>query len=117
MIFEISSCESKEQPTARQRPNESLTKDRFHGIDELVDSGVAVDFEDGVALEHDGNVYSCDHYVYPEYRLARHGQKSLAEMVFSPRQIKFGYAKSETLPRYCRDCSYLKDCWGECPKN
>ena len=36
MIFEISSCESKEQPTARQRPNESLTKDRFHGIDELV---------------------------------------------------------------------------------
>ena len=71
----------------------------------------------GVALEHDGNVYSCDHYVYPEYRLGTPREKSLAEMVFSPRQIKFGYAKSETLPRYCRDCSYLKDCWGECPKN
>ena len=38
-------------------------------------------------------------------------------MVFSPEQVKFGYAKSETLPRYCRDCAYLKDCWGECPKN
>ena len=38
-------------------------------------------------------------------------------MVFSPAQVKFGYAKSETLPRYCRECIYLKDCWGECPKN
>ena len=38
-------------------------------------------------------------------------------MVFSPAQVKFGYAKSEALPRYCRECLYLKDCWGECPKN
>ena len=71
----------------------------------------------GVALEHDGSVYSCDHYVYPEYRLGTIQEKPLAEMVFSPRQIKFGYAKSETLPRYCRECTYLNDCWGECPKN
>lgn len=71
----------------------------------------------GVALEHDGSVYSCDHYVYPEYRLGSLREKPLAEMVFAPEQVKFGYAKSETLPRYCRDCSYLKDCWGECPKN
>jgi len=71
----------------------------------------------GVAMEHDGSVYSCDHYVYPEYRLGTVQEKSLAEMVFSPEQVKFGYAKSETLPRYCRECSYLKDCWGECPKN
>jgi uncharacterized protein len=71
----------------------------------------------GVALEHDGSVYACDHYVYPEYRLGTVRDKSLAEMVFSPEQVKFGYAKSETLPRYCRECSYLKDCWGECPKN
>jgi uncharacterized protein len=71
----------------------------------------------GVALEHDGSVYSCDHYVYPEYRLGTVQEKPLAEMVFSPEQVKFGYAKSEALPRYCRECSYLKDCWGECPKN
>ena len=44
-------------------------------------------------------------------------EKPFAEMVFSPAQVKFGYAKSETLRRYCRKCSYLKDCWGECPKN
>ena len=71
----------------------------------------------GVALEHDGSVYSCDHYVYPEYRLGTVREKPLAEMVFSPEQVKFDYAKSETLPRYCREFSYLKDCWGECPKN
>jgi uncharacterized protein len=71
----------------------------------------------GVALEHDGSVYSCDHYVYPEYRLGTVREKSLAGMVFSPEQVKFGYAKSEALPRYCRECPYLEDCWGECPKN
>jgi uncharacterized protein len=49
----------------------------------------------GVAVEHDGSVYSCDHYVYPEYRLGTIGDKPLAEMVFSPTQVKFGYAKSE----------------------
>jgi uncharacterized protein len=38
-------------------------------------------------------------------------------MVFSPQQVKFGYAKSETLPAYCRQCEFLRDCWGECPKN
>jgi uncharacterized protein len=38
-------------------------------------------------------------------------------MVFDPAQVRFGYAKSETLPKYCRECSYLGDCWGECPRN
>ena len=71
----------------------------------------------GVAVEHDGSVYSCDHYVYPEYRLGHLRERPLAEMVFSPAQVKFGYAKAETLPRYCRECAYLRDCWGECPKN
>jgi uncharacterized protein len=71
----------------------------------------------GVALEHDGSVYSCDHYVYPEYRLGNVRQKSLGEMVFAPQQVRFGYAKSETLPKYCRQCEFLTDCWGECPKN
>jgi uncharacterized protein len=71
----------------------------------------------GVAVEHDGSVYACDHYVYPEYRLGKLGEKPLSEMVFSPTQVRFGYAKSETLPKYCRDCVFLRDCWGECPKN
>lgn len=71
----------------------------------------------GVALEHDGSVYSCDHYVYPEYRLGNVQQKSLGDMVFSPQQVRFGYAKSESLPTCCRQCEYLTDCWGECPKN
>jgi uncharacterized protein len=71
----------------------------------------------GVVVEHDGSVYSCDHYVYPEYRLGTLQGQSLADMVFSPQQVKFGYAKSETLPRYCRECPFLTDCWGECPKN
>jgi len=71
----------------------------------------------GVAIEHDGSVYSCDHYVYPEYRLGSVGKKSLGDMVFSPEQVRFGYAKSESLPDYCKQCEFLTDCWGECPKN
>ena len=71
----------------------------------------------GVVFEHDGSVYACDHYVYPEYRLGNVREKSLGDMVFSPTQVKFGYAKSETLPAYCKRCEFLTDCWGECPKN
>ncbi len=70
-----------------------------------------------VAVEHDGGLYSCDHYVYPEYRLGSVRDKTLQQMVFSPTQVKFGYAKSETLPRYCQECAFKTDCWGECPKN
>lgn len=71
----------------------------------------------GVAIEHDGDVYSCDHYVYPEYRLGNVRDRLLGELVFSPKQVKFGYAKSESLPDYCRRCEFLTDCCGECPKN
>ncbi|WP_346297102.1 anaerobic sulfatase maturase [Rhodopseudomonas sp. P1] len=71
----------------------------------------------GVALEHDGGVYACDHYVYPQYLLGNLSETSLSEMVFSERQMAFGYAKSEMLPDDCRACEYLRDCWGECPGN
>jgi uncharacterized protein len=71
----------------------------------------------GIALEHDGDVYSCDHYVYPEYRLGNVRERSLGAMVFAPDQLRFGYARSETLPSYCKQCAFLSDCWGECPKN
>jgi uncharacterized protein len=71
----------------------------------------------GVAVENDGSVYACDHYVYPEYRLGNIRDRALGSQVFSRNQVKFGYAKNETLPKACRECLYLADCWGECPKN
>ena len=71
----------------------------------------------GVVVENDGGVYACDHYVYPEYRLGNLKDSALDAQVFSRTQVKFGYAKNETLPKYCRQCPYLTDCWGECPKN
>ena len=71
----------------------------------------------GLAVEHDGSVYSCDHYVYPEYRLGNIMDTALDTQAFSRTQVKFGYAKNEPLPAYCRQCPCLTDCWGECPKN
>jgi uncharacterized protein len=70
-----------------------------------------------LAMEHDGSVYSCDHYVYPEYRLGHIDETPLAQMVASERQVKFGNDKRETLPRYCVECEVRFACNGECPKN
>lgn len=70
-----------------------------------------------MALEHDGSVYSCDHYVYPEYYLGKLGERSMQEMVNDPRQQKFGRDKKELLPRKCRECYYLAACNGGCPKH
>src|SRR4029078_12494360 len=69
----------------------------------------------GVAGETDGSVYSCDHYVYPEYRMGNLRTVSLSDMVFSESQKRFGFAKRDTLPRYCHECKYVSRCWGECP--
>ncbi len=71
----------------------------------------------GLALERDGSVYACDHYVYPEYRLGTVQETPLAEMAFSERQERFGRAKEADLPGYCRRCEYQFACFGECPKN
>ena len=70
-----------------------------------------------LAVEHDGEVYACDHYVYPEYRIGNIGQTHLGHLAFAPAQREFGRAKSASLPQKCRDCDYLRLCWGECPKN
>lgn len=70
-----------------------------------------------VAVEHNGDVYSCDHYVYPEYRLGNMAETTLRDMVRSPQQIAFGEAKRDTLPRQCRECDVLFACRGECPKH
>ncbi|MCX6089139.1 MAG: anaerobic sulfatase maturase [Candidatus Atribacteria bacterium] len=69
-----------------------------------------------LALESDGSVFSCDHYVYPEYRLG-HIKQGLSSLVYSARQADFGYYKQKSLPEYCRKCPYLFACRGECPKN
>ncbi|MFZ1320047.1 MAG: anaerobic sulfatase maturase [Ignavibacteria bacterium] len=71
----------------------------------------------GLAVENEGSVYSCDHYVYPEYKVGNVMENNLAEMVFSESQTKFGTAKSDYLPEYCMKCEFLTDCYGECPKN
>lgn len=71
----------------------------------------------GLAIEHDGQVYPCDHYVYPEYRLGSIREHELADMVFSERQQAFGMQKRDSLPALCKRCESLKLCWGECPKH
>ncbi|MFH1282347.1 MAG: anaerobic sulfatase maturase [bacterium] len=70
-----------------------------------------------LAIEHNGDVYSCDHFVYPKYRLGNIKQKTLSNIAFSRSQIKFGMDKKNGLPQYCRDCVYLFACNGGCPKN
>jgi uncharacterized protein len=71
----------------------------------------------GLAVEHNGDVFSCDHYVYPEYRVGNLRDTHWSDMAYSEPQKKFGFAKRDTLPDYCRKCPHLKLCWGECPKN
>jgi len=70
-----------------------------------------------LALEHDGGLYSCDHYVYPEYKVGDIREQSIAEMVDSTFQQGFGNAKSERLPAFCRNCTYRFACNGGCPKH
>jgi uncharacterized protein len=72
---------------------------------------------DAMALEHNGDLYACDHYVYPQYKLGNVATDSLADLVASPAQRKFGTDKRDTLPRYCRECEVKFACNGECPKH
>ena len=70
-----------------------------------------------MAMEHTGDVYSCDHYVYPENKLGNIMETELAEMVSSGQQKSFGNAKRDALPRMCRTCEVRFACNGECPKH
>jgi uncharacterized protein len=72
---------------------------------------------EGVALEHNGDVYSCDHFVDTPYLLGNILESPMGELVRSEKQVAFGQAKRDTLPQYCRECEYLFACNGECPKN
>ena len=70
-----------------------------------------------VALEHDGSVFACDHYVYPEYRLGNVLDDDLGRMVGRSVASGFGPHKETSLPRYCRECDVRDACWGGCPKH
>lgn len=70
-----------------------------------------------LALEHNGDIYSCDHFVFPENKLQNIMEESLKKIVNSDKQIQFGLDKNKKLPRYCLECDMLFVCNGECPKN
>jgi uncharacterized protein len=72
---------------------------------------------DAVALEHNGDLYSCDHFVDPGHLLGNITETHMVELLASPEQRAFGDAKRATLPRQCRECPVLFACRGECPKN
>ena len=68
-------------------------------------------------MEFNGDVYSCDHFVFPEYKLGNIYNEPLTSMMYSERQLKFGADKFDKLPTQCRECDVLFACNGECPKN
>lgn len=68
-----------------------------------------------VALEHNGDLYSCDHFVAPEYKLGNLNNSSLATLLDGMQQTQFGRDKFDQLPEYCRQCEFLKYCYGGCP--
>jgi uncharacterized protein len=86
----------------------------------LGSSGMCV-FEEtcgyGLALEHNGDLYSCDHFVEPDYLLGNIQEEHMLQMVGSESQSQFGLDKRDTLPQYCLDCDVRFACHGECPKN
>ena len=69
------------------------------------------------AMESNGDVYSCDHFVFPDYLLGNIRTSTLTSMLYGERQQQFGRNKSERLSRQCRECPYLFACHGECPRN
>jgi len=71
----------------------------------------------GLALEHNGDLYSCDHFVEPDYLLGNIKDEHMVQMVGSESQFQFGQDKYDTLPKYCLECPVLFACNGECPKN
>lgn len=72
---------------------------------------------DGLVMEHNGDVFTCDHFVYPQFKLGNIKEKSLQEMALSEKQERFGNDKWSTLSAQCKNCKYLQACNGECPKH
>lgn len=72
---------------------------------------------DALVVEHNGDVFSCDHFVYPEYKVGNITESHLADMIKSQKQFAFGINKRNTLPSECLRCKYYFACRGECPKH
>ena len=68
-------------------------------------------------MEFNGDVYACDHFVFPEYKLGNIHDHTLVEMLYGKKQQQFGRMKQDSLPQQCRQCDFLFACNGECPKN
>lgn len=68
-------------------------------------------------MEFNGDIYSCDHFVFPEYKLGNIYSQPVTSLMYSEQQLKFGNDKFDTLPQQCRECEFLFACYGECPKN
>jgi uncharacterized protein len=71
----------------------------------------------GLALEHNGDLYACDHYVEPDYKLGNIQERDISQLIATGRQFKFGQDKLNALPRKCLNCEVRPACHGECPKN
>lgn len=69
------------------------------------------------ALQPDGSLYSCDHFVFPSYKLGNIHHQTIAEMMYGSQQQRFMRAKRDSLSQRCRECDYLFACHGECPRN
>jgi uncharacterized protein len=68
-------------------------------------------------MEHNGDLYACDHYVRGDHRLGNIMDTGMAAMLDSPAQVKFGNDKRDALPHFCLDCEFLAYCRGGCPKD
>ena len=71
----------------------------------------------GLTVEHNGDVYCCDHFVYPEYKIGNIATDRLADLAYCDSQFEFGVSKRALLPRECRHCKFYNLCHGECPKH
>jgi len=70
-----------------------------------------------LAMEHNGDLYSCDHFVEPKYLLGNIMENNMVDLISSEKQMNFGNDKLDTLPKYCLECKVRFACHGECPKN
>ena len=90
------------------------------GIELGVESSLCVFAEtcgSALAMEHNGDLYACDHFVYPEFKLGNVMTRTIAELADSSSQQLFGNNKRDTLPAYCKRCEVRQHCNGECPKH
>jgi uncharacterized protein len=72
---------------------------------------------ESIIVEHNGDLYACDHCMYPEYKIGNIVDENLVESIEQSKKKGFGICKDQALPRWCKECAVLKACWGGCPKH